>query len=238
MSNSRRMKQHLAKRRAARRAESAGAVMFIVAMTVVVLAALGLYALRAASSEIKITGYERQSAQTHYLSEYGVLGSTQQINGTKAQLYVGLMVSMPDRGCSSLPGVPTTGTTSWGATPGPISQACRRMGSAELAGTSGSTGAFVNNVLELQPTTTTQPSLGSVPLTGDFFVEMTNPTQTTPPAGFDIKLGLCFTQITVSSTGITQPYFTSAPPETAVFGNEGLETARARVTAGPIRCSQ
>ena len=228
----------LAKRRAARRSASAGAVMFIVAMTVTVLAAVGLYALSATSAEIKTTGYERQSSQTHYLSEYGVLGASQQISGTQAQLYIGLMVSRPDTGCVSLRGIPASGVTSWGQVPGPLARSCRRMGSGELAGAAAN-GGWQNPVLEpYQPSQPTKPgSLGSVPISGDFFIEMTDPNQASPPAGFDLKLGLCFTQVTISSTGITQPVLPTGN-EAAVFGSEGLETARARITGGPIRCPQ
>ena len=61
--------------------------MFIVAMTLAVLASLGLYALASASNEMKTSGFERQNAQTHYLSEYGVLGGADDMNPTTAQLY-------------------------------------------------------------------------------------------------------------------------------------------------------
>ena len=64
-----------ARQRSARRKESGGAVIFIVAMTLAVLASLGMYALASATNEVKTAGYERQSAQSHYLSEYGILGA-------------------------------------------------------------------------------------------------------------------------------------------------------------------
>ena len=220
--------------------------MFIISMTVAVLAAVGLYALSAASSEIRTTGYERQNAQTHYLSEYGILGSAQEVSGTKAQLYVGLMVSLPDTSCKSLPGVPSSGVTSWGTQVGPLSRACRRMGSTELSGWLGQSTAtptsWATQVLDPYNATssTPAPSLGSAPMTGDFYVEMTDPRQIAPPAGFDLKLGLCFVQVTVSSTGITQQLLAAggSPGEMAQFGKEGVENARSRIVGGPIRCPQ
>jgi hypothetical protein len=228
-------------RRARRRAESAGAVMFIVAMTVAVLAAIGLFALSAASTEMRTSGYERQNAQTHYLSEYGVLGGAQEVSGTKAQLYVGLMVSKPDTGCVSLPGVYSPPS---GVTVGPLSKACRRMGSGELAGWLGASTAtptsWATQVLEPYVSAAKPGSLGSAPLTGDFYVELTDPKQTAPPAGFDLKLGLCFVQLTVSSTGMTQPLLAAggSPGEMAQYGGEGIEAARSRIIGGPIRCPQ
>ena len=60
------------KARQRRRRSQRGAVVFIVAMTIAVLASLGLYALQSASTEVKTSGYGRQNAQSHYLSEYGI----------------------------------------------------------------------------------------------------------------------------------------------------------------------
>src|SRR5262249_41041231 len=74
----------LAKRRAARRRTEDGAAMFVVAMTIAVLASVGVYALAAASTEVKMSGNERQSTQTHYLAEFGVLAAAQFASGNTA----------------------------------------------------------------------------------------------------------------------------------------------------------
>ena len=71
----------LAKRRAALRRREDGAAMFIVAMTLAVLASVGVYALAAAATEVKTSGNERQNTQTHYLSQYGVLGVAHEMTG-------------------------------------------------------------------------------------------------------------------------------------------------------------
>jgi Tfp pilus assembly protein PilX len=230
----------IARIRSARRAKSAGGIVFIVAMTISVLAATGMYALRAASMEVRTSGYERQSAQTHYLAEYGVLGATQEVNGTKAQLYLGMMLTQPDSGCQSL--APSFNVS--GATMSTLSKACRRMGATELGNTWKNGNAQIPVLNPYGGTPATPGSLGSAPMSGDFFVELTNPTQVAPPAGFDLKLGLCFTQMTVSATGITMPIvngqtaYWGTSPDTGIYSNEGLETGRARITGGPIRCAQ
>lgn len=227
-------RRHLAsaKLRAGRRKDGAGAVMFIVAMTVAVLAAMGLYALHAASTEVKTSGYERQNAQTHYLAEYGVLGGAQEVAGTKVQLYVGLMVAKPDTGCLSLDAL--TKNSTYYSTATPLSKACRRMGAGELVNTA--TG-WATPVLD--PYANGKGSFGTAPIGGDFFIELTDPAQTTPPAGYDQKLGLCFTQITLSANGITRPFIQGGTsPEQFTYGNEGLEGARARIIGGPMRCAQ
>jgi hypothetical protein len=68
-----------AKRRALRRQRSGGGTMFVVAMTLAVLSTIGAWALQSAALEVRMAGYERQSTQTHYLAEYGVIGVMQQV---------------------------------------------------------------------------------------------------------------------------------------------------------------
>ncbi len=224
--------------RSTRRAQSAGGIVFIVAMTIAVLAAMGMYALRAASMEVRTSGYERQNTQTHYLAEYGVLGASQEVSVTKAELYVGLMMGAlsRDTGCQSL----APAFTVSGAVQSDRSLACRRMGATELGNTWRNGGAQIPVLVPYGGTPAQPGSLGSAPIAGDFFVELTDPAKTSPPAGFDLKLGFCFVQITVSATGITQPIIIGGTdPNTAIFSSEGLETARARIVAGPVRrCGQ
>ncbi|MEO7112907.1 MAG: hypothetical protein ABI183_20865 [Polyangiaceae bacterium] len=213
---------NLALFRAARRQHEDGAVIFIVAMTLAVLASLGLYALASTSNEMKTAGFERQNTQSHYLSEYGVLGAAENVNPTTAQLYLGLMMdpARRDKSCVSLPGVDPNDPL----IPNTV-KACRRMGSGELnqAWLSSAQGAVPPN------------GLGSTAINGDFFVELTDPAQTQPPPGYDMKLGLCFAQFTLTSVGLTQP---ASGTGLQVYGSEGVEVARAHITAGPIRCTQ
>jgi hypothetical protein len=218
----------LAKIRAARRAREGGAVIFVVAMTLAVLAALGAYALNASSMEIKTAGFERQNTQTHYLSEYGVLAAMQDVSPDTAQLYLNLMISRPDTSCTSLPG-------SAFVTPNVLSRACLRMGAAELAKPWASPAP--TPVVQWNSTVPGTPgSLGLIPVDGDFYVEMTEPTQAPPPPGFDTKLGLCFVQFTVTSIGITQPQVPDKTVNaTALYAGEGLETSRARIIGGPVK---
>ncbi len=213
-----------ARQRSARRKESGGAVIFIVAMTLAVLASLGMYALASATNEVKTAGYERQSAQSHYLSEYGILGAAENVSPITAQVYLGMMLAQSatatlnrnDSGCISLPmtaGQYSAATTS--------SKACRRMGATELA----------NSSTPIWPGGVGVPSssYGSAPLAGDFFIELTDPVQSQPPQGFDLRLGLCFAQFTITSVGLISP-------TTVNYGNEGVEMARARIIAGPVHC--
>jgi len=210
-----------AKLRAARRRGARGAVMFIVAMTLAVLASIGLFALGSATTEIKTSGFERQNAQSHYLAEYGIIGAAQNTNSDTASVYMGMMLNAArrDTNCVSLPGVASTATRT--------SQACRRMGSDELS-----------KLWPGSPGVAFSPKpLGPFPVNADFFVELTDPVQSQPPPGFDLKLGLCFAKLTVTSFGLTQPALNNPSTDlAALYGAEGIEMARARITAGPTRC--
>jgi hypothetical protein len=219
----------LARRRFARRKGEAGAAMFIVAMTLAVLGSVGVYALAAASNEVRTSGNERQNTQTHYLAEYGVSGVTHEMVSGKAQFYLGLMLSQPDSPCVSLPGVPTTAA--------PITRACRRLGSAELGNVIGLwqapiTVAYGSNYA--YQAGITPGSFGSIPMSGDFFVELTEPTQAQAPARYATDLHFCFINMTATSNGLTQPVVLGQP--TGVYANEGIEVQRARIIAGPVQC--
>jgi hypothetical protein len=200
--------------------------MFIVSMTIAVLASVGIYALAAAQSEVRTSGNERQNTQTHYLSEYGVLGISHEMVSSKAQFYMGLMLSSPDTCPMSLPGVPTTASI--------LTRACRRLGSAEMGGAW--TGAITKAYGSTIAYTPGVPpgSFGPVPVQGDFFVELTEPTQANAPPRYATDLHFCFIEMTATSTGITQPAIPTNA--TAMFGNEGVEMQRARIVAGPVQC--
>ena len=91
----------LARRRHARRLQEGGVAMFIVSMMITVLATVGLFALAAAATELKTAGNERQSTQTHYLAQYGIIAMAHNADGPYATAYLGRMT--PTQKCQSLP---------------------------------------------------------------------------------------------------------------------------------------
>src|ERR1700728_3330974 len=94
-----------AKQRSSRRRGSAGAAMFVVAMTMAVLVSVGVYALAASANETRTAGNERQSTQTHYLADYGIVGAAHEVTSTRAQFFLTQMMSPTyrDASCTSLP---------------------------------------------------------------------------------------------------------------------------------------
>ena len=194
------------------------------------LASLGLYALQSASTEVKTSGYGRQNAQSHYLSEYGVSAGSTAMAGTTGQLYLGMMknATQRDTNCTSLLGTDVNASD--------LSKACRRMGAAELSGSWGT------GLKAVERTAVNKAgSLGNNTMTGDFYVEVTDPAPSGNMWGIDTRLGLCFTQFTMTAVGITQPDTVGLAAQgvtlgdRALYGSQGLLTSRARVVSGPMR---
>lgn len=210
----------LARNRFARRRQQGGVAMFIVTMMMTVLATVGLFALAAASTEVKTSGNERQSTQTHYLAEYGIIAITHNADGPHASAYVNRMV--PNQGCQSLP-VPQS------ALPlDPLTTSCavfdmndfQSTGNWLIAPTVPYTGAPYS--------ATTPGSLGPIPTTPVFVVELTDRNTASAP-GFSQGTAQ-FSLVTATAIGVTLPAFGA----TAVYANEGIEIQRARIIAGPL----
>lgn len=218
----------LAKRRAGRRRRQDGAAMFIVAMTIAVLAAMGVYALAAAANEVQTSGNERRNTQTHYLASYGILGSAQTLSSTMATLYRQMMKNPATRDnvCLSLAGVPTTA-----ADP---NKYCYRLEREQFQ--PGWAEPIVEPYTAAPYTPAVAPgSFGATPMDGYFFVEVTDPIELRPKRYSD----QCASMVTATSYGHTQPLFPSAPDSyTAQYGGESVEVQRARLMIMPVPCEQ
>ncbi|MGH7437243.1 MAG: hypothetical protein ACRENE_16325, partial [Polyangiaceae bacterium] len=82
-----------ARRRTRRRRGEAGAVMFVVSMMITVLAAVGMFALAASATEVRTAGNERQNAQTHFLSQYGILALARETEAGHGPAILSLMLN-------------------------------------------------------------------------------------------------------------------------------------------------
>ncbi|HEY6726924.1 MAG TPA: hypothetical protein VI197_22985 [Polyangiaceae bacterium] len=72
---------------AARRQQERGAAVFIVVMVVTLLTAVGIFAIRSASLVDVASGYNRQSLQTEYVADYGVLLTAHELSTQAASAY-------------------------------------------------------------------------------------------------------------------------------------------------------
>jgi hypothetical protein len=198
--------------------------MFIVAMTLAVIAAMGMYALNIAATEVKTAGFIREETQVHYLSQFGVLAAAQAITGTNTPLYLSQMLANPTAGagCASLHNIPS------GA--GGVPLACIQLYSENLGLTWATPPPPQPTLLQPWTGNTSEVARGSVglPISPEFYVELSDPTSRRPPAGYDLNQGLCFIEFTASSVGVS-------PLTVGSYISEGLETSRGRIVGGPSR---
>jgi hypothetical protein len=223
-----------AKRRAAARHEEGGAVLFIVAMIIAVLGSVGMYALAAASTEVRASGNERQSTQTHYLAQYGMIAAANYVQ-SDSTLYEQLATASPDWPCASLPGLNQNANA--------LLRACFRIEEVDLS-------AGWTPLVDYGggPTTTVPPlaqstppgSLGPTPMTAHFFVELTSPTQKAAPSRYALDLHFCFHEYTATAVGVTQPIYPqqSGVQQWGAYSAQGQEMQRARFLLGPDRNCQ
>ncbi len=203
--------------------------MFVVSMMITVLAAVGLFALVASATEVRTAGNERQNAQTHFLAQYGVLALARESEGGHGPTLVSMMLNNTVS-CLALP-VPAATYIS-GGRESVNSKACARLYPADLQQIGNWGTAPVVTYAGATPyltTATNTGSLGPVPITASFFVELTIQGPGRQPAGY--SGGQSWIVLEGTSYGLTVPL--SAAGST-VFGAEGTEIQRARFNVGPM----
>jgi hypothetical protein len=218
----------LAKRRASRRRHEGGAIMFIVAMTIAVLASVGIYAMAAASTEVRMSGNERQNSQTHYLAEFGIIGTAQLFSSGLQDSVVRRLsptAAVKQELCVSLANVPSTQ---------PADLVCQHI---ELQDTtkfwSGSPIDAYAGAAPYAPKIA-PGSFGATPMNGDFYVEVTEPQDT---AVKNNSSGMCGKMLTATSYGRTQPFYPAVTnADTGQYGGMGVETQRAHLSVVIAGC--
>jgi hypothetical protein len=221
------MMMNHAKQRAARRAKNAGAIIFIVAMTLAVLASLGLYALSAASNEIRTSGYERQNTETQYLSEYAILGATQKLGPVEMKntyddsrkgagaTNVYNAASLPNHGCYALSGVGAS--TLYAST-----QYCKRIQDSQYA-------AGWANPPVVASTLTAPGSFGAALVYTDFSVEITDLRKGKQPPGNEAGCSIDFT-----ATGVGRVFPGGAAHTWVEYGGVAVALSRAQISVSGI----
>jgi hypothetical protein len=211
--------------------------MFIIAMTLALLGAMGTYALNVASAEVKSSGYSRQNTQTHYVSEWAVLGGAEVLTRNPQLLANPTGGTYVRTGCPDLP--PTGSPWPGGGSP-PLKSTCLMLWSTDLGNPllvpnftplSGCTG----NASPIEPYTanTNLSTRGDVGLNepANFLIEYTD-SVSVPVKGSSSQVA-CGTLVTVTGWGVTpQIAPTTASPDPGAL-TEGLETTRARMIIGP-----
>lgn len=210
------------RRRVRARRSREGAILFVVAMTLALLGAIGAYAMSGATSEIRTSGYARQAAQSHYVSELGTLAMVDAFSPLNASYFDAQMLLAPATAqCkSSLPSAtPTTTPT--------VAQRCAKV-PQEYFSTAWKTGSATVTGSSTPFKPSSLSPTGSTALTPRFTSEITDPITGGFQPGFDVNNGKCFRRYTITTYGQL-----SNAGETLTLSRE---IGRARVTAGPFDC--
>jgi hypothetical protein len=217
-----------AKQRTRRRRHEAGAVMFVVSMMITVLAAVGLFALVASATEVRTAGNERQSAQTHFLAQYGILAVARETELGKGPALLSMALNNTVK-CQSLP-IPGASYIS-GGRESTNAKACARFGPDNLQQIGNWAVAPADAYGGATPylaSATNPGSLGPIPMTAAFYVEVTIQGPGRQPAGYS---GQSWVTFEATSYGLTVPLL---PGATNAWGAEGTEIQRARLNVGPM----
>lgn len=217
-------------RRSRARRESAGAVMFIVVVTLGLLAVMGVYGLTAASADIKSSGHMREALQGQKAGEHAVMMTAEAFNPAAAKFLVESMsgakrttncrtaIGLGGQPADVAPFPPTTDL------PVPPAASCMRLSEAEMR--------VIEQGLNLNPWVSGVPgfapdSFGPVTSRPTTLVEVSNPVDIPPPPGSGFNPAIQrFTQVTVT-VFVEVRTSPTEPAQTVMAG-------RGRLTVGPI----
>lgn len=230
------------KKRSARRNREGGAVIFIVSMTLALLAAVGGFAMMSASNEARTSGYERRAMQSQYLAEYAFLATANNLTADIADEYklISLDSTRRSQGCTNLRNVPGGASDQ--------AKACARIGQRDMT----SFWVAPSDVALVPKSGTTPGSLGltapntidsvtSRPLGLDFFVELSEPTEIQVQTGFSMNgqtqnFNWCALRFTVDAFGITRSDIATGTNDTQYFGAQGVAVSHGQITSPPRMC--
>jgi hypothetical protein len=242
-----------ARRRARLRRRSGGAVMFIVAMTLALLAVMGMYGLTATAQDISAAGHMRQAMQAQRAAEFSAMATAETFTPGTAAALVRVMTD------------PARSTTGLGAgkcksiTKTPTGLVENRNGEACLVLSEQQMATIAKSVNKLEPTT--RPFCATAdncpffmmkdtavltPSDGTFGdvreypflrVEATNPVDIPPPPGSGLDGRFTFTQITTTVFVDMKTVDLSASPVDMTSAlnapAKSVMVARGRMTVGP-----
>ena len=189
--------------------------MFIVVVTLGLLAAMGVYGLTATQAEIRSAGHMREALQAQRAGEHGLAMAAETLNpGSVSEIINSMSGTKRTTICKTA--MPYVGAQC----PVPPQHACRKLDENEMK-------IFGNtvNTWTAVPGFSTD-SFGAVASTPKYEVELSNPVDVPPPAGYPANTR--FTQVTV--TAFVNVRSTIAPLTPA----QSVVTGRGRLTVGPI----
>lgn len=212
--------------------------MFIVAVTLGLLAAMGVYGLAATAADVRAAGHMREAAQSQHAAEVGMMLTSQLLQPGNAQVIVNRM-----RADNSMRGV-GGGENCRSARPfNATDNNANRDAQACLVLTPGARAGATNNNSSMQalaqdPTSFpvdalpvkapfTAQSFGEVPTYAHIRVELTNPIDWEAPAGNAVgQRSPIFTQVRTT-------VYVEMRPATLTLPADSIAVGRGRLIVGP-----
>jgi hypothetical protein len=178
-------------RRARRRRKSGGAAMFIVAVTLGLLAAMGVYGLSATAYDVKAAGHVREATQAQHAAEEAIMLAAETLQpGTAGELVRVMQLEkasefkVASRACrTSKP----ASALAFDEAKFRVAEACLILSTDEMskiAPIPKANGNAFHNVPFRQKIAGSPGAFGNVDLWPFLRVEMTNPINWSTPAGF------------------------------------------------------
>lgn len=212
--------------RARARRDSAGAAMFIVAVTLGILAAMGVYGMSSTSIDIRAAGHFREAAQAQSAAEHALMLSADSFTpGTAAEIVKAMMSGRTTAG-TDIQATNCKTANTYNATTNPEyrgAQACLSWSIDEMQRISKGVNPWTLD--GTTNTTFTPQSFGPVTNKAFVRVEVTNPVDIPPPPGTGLNDRFTFTQVTVT-TYVDMKESATVPAQTSGLG-------RGRLTVGP-----
>jgi hypothetical protein len=187
-------------REGTRHSEERGAVMFVVLMVILILSAIGTFALSNARYELQTSGFSRQRTLSQQMADFGSAAAANEVASAPAA-YTQMMknasaAASPER-CASQAGLSLV------SPPPP----CYHL---YLQDIENRTGMSTDHIVRPPNIASNTPgSFGLTKMSGGFWVELTDPMEVTRPvpgAPIDGSPGTPkFLDVTLSSTGVVFP---------------------------------
>lgn len=216
--------------RARTRRESAGAAMFVVAVTLGLLAAMGVYGLSSTSIDVRSAGYLRQNAQAQGAAEHALMLAADSFTpGTSGEIIRAMMAGQ--NGTSDIQTTTCRTANKYDPTKPEerAAQACLSWGIKEMENIAKNVNPW--NVDPTTQTTFAPDSFGPVTNNAFLRVEVTNPVDVPPPPGTSLNDRFTFTQVTV--TTFIDLKNAATPTLAAAAAAESSVQGRGRLTVGP-----
>ncbi|MEQ9324447.1 MAG: hypothetical protein RIF41_35110 [Polyangiaceae bacterium] len=210
--------------KARRREAESGAAVFVVVLVITLLTALGLFAVREATTAVSASGYNRQLTQVHYVTDMAVMAAVADL-ATNPTAVADQMRLGPQTGEAECAGY---------SDPTQLFPTCWLRSYDDLDDTVQKQSANSKNLLQ-------SDSLGYNQLEADMRIELTDLHPAQPVRGNQVAGGataanaLTYVYVTVSANGIVRPPQAAAGTwDQHSAQAAGTEQARAHVFMGPV----